>query len=247
LVLVGIPSIARERLDSIAVEAAAANCNVAFVPELSRVKDSSTSYADFDGLLVASLNGSSSRPAYEIAKATVDRMGALLLILLTLPAWLVIAALIRLDSKGPVFFYQTRIGRRGVPFRMFKFRSMRVDAPKYGYHPSGTFDPRVTRVGRWLRRSSLDELPQLLNVLLGTMSLVGPRPEMPFIAEKYTPFEQQRLAVTPGITGLWQISADRAFMIHENLQYDLYYIHNRNFFMDIALLVHTLMFAMRGV
>jgi lipopolysaccharide/colanic/teichoic acid biosynthesis glycosyltransferase len=105
----------------------------------------------------------------------------------------------------------------------------------YGYSPKDGEDPRITRIGRFLRRTSLDELPQLINVFLGTMSLVGPRPEMPFIAEGYTALQRQRLSVKPGITGLWQLSADRAFLIHENMEYDLYYMSNNpRFLWDIG-------------
>jgi lipopolysaccharide/colanic/teichoic acid biosynthesis glycosyltransferase len=102
-------------------------------------------------------------------------------------------------------------------------------------------------VGRFLRKTSFDELPQLLNVLQGSMSLVGPRPEMPFIVEQYTERHRRRLQVKPGLTGLWQLSGDRAFLIHENIEYDLYYIQHRNFFMDLAVLLHTAIFAMRGI
>ena len=102
-------------------------------------------------------------------------------------------------------------------------------------------------MGRFLRRTSLDESPQLLNVLRGEMSLVGPRPEMPFIVARYTPAQRQRLLAKPGITGLWQISADRAFEIHENIDYDLYYIRNRSLLLDVVILLHTLIFAIRGV
>jgi len=102
-------------------------------------------------------------------------------------------------------------------------------------------------VGKFLRRTSFDELPQLLNVLEGSMSMVGPRPEMPFIVERYKPEHKQRLRIKPGITGLWQLSGDRASLIHENIEYDLYYIKNRNFFMDLAILIHTSIFAMRGI
>jgi lipopolysaccharide/colanic/teichoic acid biosynthesis glycosyltransferase len=121
------------------------------------------------------------------------------------------------------------------------------DVPPYGYSPRAQRDPRITRVGRFLRRSSLDELPQLLNVFLGQMSIVGPRPEMPFIVEQYTPLQRQRLVVKPGMTGLWQISADRAFLIHENLEYDLYYVRRRSLFMDIAILLHTFLHAAHGI
>ena len=130
---------------------------------------------------------------------------------------------------------------------MFKFRTMCTDAPTYAYSPKESEDVRITRLGRLLRRTSLDELPQLLNVLLGNMSLVGPRPEMAFIVETYTERHSQRLHVKPGITGLWQLSGDRNYLIHENIEYDLYYIKHRNFFMDIAILLHTSIFAMRGI
>jgi lipopolysaccharide/colanic/teichoic acid biosynthesis glycosyltransferase len=124
---------------------------------------------------------------------------------------------------------------------------MYVDAPQYDYSPIQPVDPRITRIGRFLRRTSLDELAQLVNVLKGEMSLVGPRPEMPFIVQQYTAQQRQRLQVAPGITGLWQLSADRAYLIHENIHYDLYYIRHRSFFMDFAILLHTVVFAMRGV
>jgi lipopolysaccharide/colanic/teichoic acid biosynthesis glycosyltransferase len=130
---------------------------------------------------------------------------------------------------------------------MYKFRSMYVQASGPDYSPKTQDDPRITRVGKFLRKTSLDELPQLLNVLQGNMSLVGPRPEMPFIAEKYGEKERQRLQVKPGLTGLWQLSGDRAFLIHENIEYDLYYIRHRNIFMDLAVLLHTSIFAMRGI
>ena len=102
-------------------------------------------------------------------------------------------------------------------------------------------------MGRILRHTCIDELPQLLNVLRGEMSLVGPRPEMPFIVEQYEPVHRKRLAVKPGITGLWQLSADRMSPIHENISYDLYYVRHRSILMDVAILLHTLVFAFRGV
>ena len=176
-----------------------------------------------------------------------DFGAALVLLATTLPLWAVIAVLIRWDSRGPALFHQERVGQAGKRFDLYKFRTMRVDAPKYGFHPTDADDPRVTSIGHWLRHTSLDELPQLFNVLKGDMSLVGPRPEMPFIVESYNTRHLQRLQVIPGLTGLWQLSADRSFLIHENIQYDLYYIRNRNFFMDLAILLHTAVFAMKGI
>jgi lipopolysaccharide/colanic/teichoic acid biosynthesis glycosyltransferase len=124
---------------------------------------------------------------------------------------------------------------------------MYSSAPAYSPSPTDSSDSRITPFGRFLRRTSLDELPQLLNVLKGDMSLVGPRPEMPFLVEGYSSLHRQRLQVLPGITGLWQISADRDFHIHENIEYDLYYIRNRSFFVDLAIMFHTVFVAMRGI
>lgn len=183
---------------------------------------------------------------YSAAKRLTDLAVSSALLLLLAPILVLIAILVRLDSPGPALFVQKRAGQGGEVFNMFKFRSMYMDAPKYSLSPTSSYDPRITRFGRLLRRMSLDELPQLLNVLMGTMSLVGPRPEMPFIVERYSAKQRQRLQAIPGITGLWQLSADRAFPIHQNLEYDLYYIRNRGFFMDLAILAHTFVFAMSG-
>ncbi len=247
LVVVGIPSLSKKRLKEVAAEAFAAGANVAFVPQLSYSSETPTNYVDIDGVLIASMDLPARKRLYESSKRVFDLGAALVLLVLTSPLWAVLAALIRFDSKGPVFFRQERVGRKGKLFDLYKFRTMHVDVPKFGLHPTTADDPRVTRVGRWLRRTSLDELPQLINILKGDMSLVGPRPEMPFIVERYNSRHQQRLQVIPGLTGLWQLSADRSFLIHENIQYDLYYIRNRNFFMDLAILMHTAVFAMKGI
>ena len=247
LVLISIPSIDCKQRDDVAGAAFAEGCSVSLVPALSCKAEMTAGYVDIDGLLISSLAAPSARRGYDLGKRLFDLVVATVLGLLMLPVWAAIALAIRLDSAGPVFFTQDRIGKNGVPFCLYKFRSMRTDAPKYGFHPQNSEDPRVTRVGKLLRRTSLDELPQLLNIFRGEMSLVGPRPEMPFIVAGYSEEQRQRLQVTPGLTGLWQLSADRAFLIHENPQYDVYYIRHRNFFMDVALLLHTVMFAMRGV
>jgi exopolysaccharide biosynthesis polyprenyl glycosylphosphotransferase len=200
-----------------------------------------------DGIFVMSYSGEKLEwRFYEVLKRLVDIVVASLLILFTLPIWVVIAIWVKITSPGPIFFSQRRIGHGGKSFNMLKFRSMYVDAPKYSASPADSFDPRITSSGRFLRKTSLDELPQMMNVLRGDMSLVGPRPEMPYIVEKYDEVERQRLSVPQGLTGLWQLSADRKYAIHESLEYDLYYIENRGFFLDMAILVHTLLFAMKG-
>ncbi len=247
LVVIAIPSLQHEQFHRAVEEALAANARVSFVPSHFLHSDPWVDFQDIDGVLLASFSRHPRRFAYEWAKRICDFSGAAALLGIGSPLFLLLAILIKLDSKGPALFRQERVGLNGRRFRMFKFRTMYTDAPAYAYSPKESDDLRITRLGRFLRRTSLDELPQLLNVLLGDMSLVGPRPEMPFIVETYTERHSQRLQVKPGITGLWQLSGDRNYLIHENIEYDLYYIRHRNFFMDLAILLHTTIFAMRGV
>jgi exopolysaccharide biosynthesis polyprenyl glycosylphosphotransferase len=246
LIIVAIPSIGRDPFLHTVEEAFKANVRVSFVPS-HFVPDRWVDYQDIDGVLLASFERSTRRIAYELFKRLCDVAASLALLVLGAPLFALVAVLIKMDSPGPVWFRQERVGQNGQVFQMFKFRTMRLEASPYEYSPRASGDPRITRIGRFLRRTSLDELPQLVNVLQGKMSLVGPRPEMPFIVEQYSERHRQRLQVKPGLTGLWQLSGDRAFLIHENVEYDLYYIQHRSFFMDLAILLHTSVFAMRGI
>jgi len=201
-----------------------------------------------DGLMITTFDTEGEHPlAYIVCKRLTDLLLSSLLVLLTLPVWLMAAIMVKATSSGPVFFRQERTGQSGRKFVMLKFRSMYADTPKYGRSPETPTDNRITPAGRFLRKTSLDELPQLLNVLTGDMSLVGPRPEMPYITDTYTPLERRRLSVPQGLTGLWQLSGDRKFVIHEAVEYDLYYIENRGIFLDFAILLHTLFFSMKGL
>jgi exopolysaccharide biosynthesis polyprenyl glycosylphosphotransferase len=247
LVVIAIPSLQHEKFHRAVDEAMAANARVSFVPSYFVHSDPLDDFHDIDGVLLASFSPDPRRFTYEWTKRVFDFGGSAALLVLGSPLLLLLATLIKLDSRGPALFRQERVGLNGRRFRMFKFRTMHTEAPAYAYSPKDSDDLRITRVGRFLRRTSLDELPQLLNVLLGNMSLVGPRPEMPFIVDTYTERHFQRLQVKPGITGLWQLSGDRNYHIHENVEYDLYYIKHRNFFMDLAILLHTSIFAMHGI
>jgi lipopolysaccharide/colanic/teichoic acid biosynthesis glycosyltransferase len=182
-----------------------------------------------------------------LMKRVCDIIGSLFFLILLLPLFILVAILIKLDSPGPIFFRHYRIGKDEKRFLLWKFRSMRTDVPAYEASPRSAVDSRLTRIGRLIRRLSVDELPQLVNVLKGDMSIVGPRPEMPFIVARYHPAHRERLAARPGITGLWQISPARAFPIHENLQYDLHYIRNQNLFLDCAIILRTITAVFRGV
>jgi exopolysaccharide biosynthesis polyprenyl glycosylphosphotransferase len=181
-----------------------------------------------------------------LTKRALDLTLSLIGLAVAGPAMLAVALAIKLDSPGPVFFRQERIGQFGRIFSVFKFRSMRADAARPPAPASGQPDPRVTRVGRFLRRTRLDEIPQLINVVLGEMSLVGPRPEwtalVPEFREK-VPLYMYRLAVKPGITGWAQVKNPYGATVEntwDKLQYDLYYIKNMSIFLDLLIVLHTI-------
>jgi exopolysaccharide biosynthesis polyprenyl glycosylphosphotransferase len=181
-----------------------------------------------------------------LAKRVFDLIISALVLLLAGPLFLVTTWLIRRDSEGPVFFRQARVGLDGRPFEMLKFRTMYTADCRDAVAPATEQDPRVTRVGKWLRRYSLDELPNFINVLRGEMSVVGPRPEMPFIVEGYSAQDRERLRAKPGVTGLWQISYARQMAIHDNLDYDLYYIENQSFLLDLVIVALTGVAVVKG-
>jgi exopolysaccharide biosynthesis polyprenyl glycosylphosphotransferase len=184
-------------------------------------------------------------------KHLIDRLGAAVLLVLVAPIMLTLWMAVFLETRGPGFFVQTRIGRDGRPFRMFKFRTMHLDAESLlaslaeqnesdGMLFKIRRDPRVTRVGYWLRRYSLDELPQLFNVLRGEMSLVGPRPALPNEVSNYDEVARRRLVVKPGITGLWQVSGRSDLTWEQSLILDLYYADNWRLRDDFAIAARTL-------
>jgi len=205
---------------------------------------------------------------YALVKRTLDYAVALLAVLLTLPVWAAVALAIKLDSRGPVFFRQTRVGKDGRLFTVYKFRTMHVnndDSIHRAYMAAlmadgeasemvnGTpvfklqNDPRVTRAGRILRKTSLDELPQLLNVLRGEMSLVGPRPALPYEVEQYQPWQRARLNATPGITGLWQVYGRSRVTFEEMVRMDITYTETRSLGQDLKLIVLTVPVMVFGI
>jgi exopolysaccharide biosynthesis polyprenyl glycosylphosphotransferase len=185
-------------------------------------------------------------------KRTVDLVVSAVGLLLTLPLWPLIALAIRIEDGGPAFYSQDRVGQNGLVFRLYKFRTMKVDAENGAAVWASTNDPRVTRVGRLLRRTRLDELPQLCNVLLGQMSIVGPRPERPDIVEhlrSQIPYYAERHLVKPGITGWAQIGFRYGNSVADakrKLQFDLYYLKHMSFELDTVILFRTLGTFLRG-
>jgi exopolysaccharide biosynthesis polyprenyl glycosylphosphotransferase len=222
-------------------------CEFQIVPSLYDIVIQRVKITEVEGIPLIGMTEPKYSFKTQIAKRIFDVAAALFLLVVLSPLLLALALAVKLSSKGPVFFVQKRVGQFGRRFRFFKFRSMYVNTPVYAITPNSGKDPRITPIGRFLRRSSLDELPQLFNVLKGDMSLVGPRPEMPFIVEQYNDLHRQRLNVKPGITGLWQISADRRIAIHENMDYDMYYINNQSFLLDLVILAKTVTSCLKGI
>jgi exopolysaccharide biosynthesis polyprenyl glycosylphosphotransferase len=189
---------------------------------------------------------------YLAMKRMIDICGAIVGLVLTAPVFLIVAILIKLeDSKGPVFFKQQRVGKNGSLFYMYKFRSMVSNAEELlaslldknevsGHMFKMKEDPRITKVGKFIRKTSLDELPQFWNVLRGDMSLVGPRPPLPREVKEYSAYHKQRLQVTPGCTGLWQVSGRNELGFEEMVELDLKYIATRNIFFDIKIILKTI-------
>jgi putative colanic acid biosysnthesis UDP-glucose lipid carrier transferase len=158
----------------------------------------------------------------------------------------IIGMLIWMREGRPILFVQQRSGKNGGSFNMVKFRTLRVESEAYAVSPRRSDDERITGVGRRLRGRGLDELPQIINVLRGEMSLVGPRPELPGIAAGYSEQEARRLEVTPGVSGLWQLYGDRDRAIHEEMKYDLYYLRRAKMWLDVKILAATGLLMVRG-
>lgn len=191
-----------------------------------------------------------SKKLYEIVKRILDIVISLLIVALTGFIWPAVAIAVKISSSGPVFFTQNRLGKNNIPFKMLKFRTMRQDYNDY--KPTTEGDPRITRVGKILRSSRLDELPQAINILKGEMSFIGPRPERPEIAdnlEQAIPFYRQRHLVKPGVTGWDQVAGEyhspSVEDTYKKLQYDLYYIKNMSFLLDVSILFKTVMTVLR--
>jgi exopolysaccharide biosynthesis polyprenyl glycosylphosphotransferase len=225
-------------------------CPLLLVPGLAEVARHRVGVRCAAGLTLLDVAPPLGRGAPALLKSVTDRLGAALLIVLLAPVFAAVALVVRLDSPGPVVHRQIRIGRDGKPFTMAKFRTMVADAEQLRRRLAGANeqdgrmfkirrDPRVTRAGRVLRRYSLDELPQLFNVMCGHMSLVGPRPPLPHEAAGYDEVERRRLAVKPGLTGLWQISGRSDLSWDETVALDLGYVDNWSPTVDLGVLCRT--------
>lgn len=250
-VIITLPWMYHRKIMSVMAQCERQNVRAKIVPDLFQMSLSHMMVDDLSGVPLISVREITFRRGEKIIKRAMDVLGAVVGLVLLSPLMLLIAIAIKLDSPGPVLFKQVRVGKNGKEFVMYKFRSMRegaeeeqerlrelneADGPIFKLRD----DPRCTRVGRILRRLSLDELPQLYNVLRGEMSLVGPRPPLPSEVAQYKEWHRKRLAVSPGMTGLWQVSGRSQLSFDEMVLLDLYYIENWSPMMDIRILLRTI-------
>jgi exopolysaccharide biosynthesis polyprenyl glycosylphosphotransferase len=240
-----------------------------FAPSLFNVLPQKTSVEQIGVLPMVRLFREPLSDIERFIKRASDMVISGIALILLAPFWLISSLIIKFDSKGPVLFRQERVGMDGRIFLCYKFRTMRADSDEeihreaYRKNIEGSElanagdddkpvfgkvkdDPRVTKAGRWLRRSSLDELPQLLNVLMGDMSVVGPRPPIPYEVEEYDIWHRKRLDMKPGITGLWQVSGRNRLTFDEMVRIDLYYIENWSLWLDLKVILLTLPAMLRG-
>jgi exopolysaccharide biosynthesis polyprenyl glycosylphosphotransferase len=229
---------------------------VSVLPRLLEVVGSSSTFDEVDGITLLGVPQDGLSKSSALLKRLMDVVIASVLLVLLSPLFLLLAVAIKLDSRGPVFFRQKRIGRRGEQFEMFKFRSMVRDAESikdrlkdHNEVEGGLFkiteDPRITFTGRFLRRMSIDELPQLINVVTGHMSLVGPRPLVPDEDALIEGWERRRLAVQPGMTGLWQIFGSSRIPMHDMVKIDYLYGANWSIWLDLKILIRTVPYVLR--
>ncbi|MGQ9710366.1 MAG: undecaprenyl-phosphate glucose phosphotransferase [Anaerolineae bacterium] len=250
-VVITLPWMYHRKIMGIVRECERRSVRARIVPDLFQMSLTQVNVEDLGGVPLIGVRTVSISKGALLVKRMIDLTVSAVGLLLCAPLFLVIALAVRLDSPGPVIFRQTRVGLRGRRFEMYKFRSMRVGAEEQQdmladlNEADGPIfkirdDPRLTRVGRILRRLSLDELPQLVNVLRGEMSLVGPRPPIPAEVEKYQEWHKKRLEAPPGMTGLWQVSGRSRLSFDEMVLLDIYYIENWSLWLDFKILMRTI-------
>ena len=244
-VIVALPAQDHEKIVRLVLDLLPHPVQVRIVPERFEMISARARVEDFWGVPLIGIRDPVITGFDRATKRLFDLVIGGAAFLLLLPLMAVLAVAVQLDSPGPAFYGPRRVGENGRLFRMWKFRTMVVGADRLPRHKD-RLDPRTTRLGRVLRRWSLDELPNLWNVLVGEMSLVGPRPEQPWIVERYEPWQRKRLAAPPGMTGWWQVNGRSDLPLHENVEYDIYYVQNYSPLLDLIILFKTIPAVLRG-
>jgi len=256
-VIIALPAADHEQVARIVCELQDLPVHVWIVPDQIALALHRASAETFGGMLMFDLRAPALDDYQRMAKRAFDIVMSLLVMPFALPLMGLAALLVRVDSAGPILYRTRRVGENGSIFTMYKFRTMVVNADQMlpealapdecgVVNHKKADDPRITRAGRLLRKLSLDELPQLFNVLKGDMSLVGPRPEMPELVQQYIPWQRERFAVPQGMTGWWQVNGRSDKPLHLNTQEDLYYVRNYSIWLDLKILVKTVWVVLRG-
>jgi exopolysaccharide biosynthesis polyprenyl glycosylphosphotransferase len=256
-VVVALPRSAYERLNWVVSELHDLAVKVWLIPDYFSLALNQASVEEFAGIPMLDLRAPALSEYQRIIKRIFDLMATVLALPFMLIMGGVICLAIRLDSPGPFIYRSRRVGENGRLFDMLKFRTMVQNADALSHLVTRTDengnlihkipnDPRVTRVGRFLRKTSLDELPQLVNVVKGEMSLVGPRPELPFLVDRYQLWQRKRFAVPQGMTGWWQIHGRSDKPMHLHTEEDLYYVQHYSIWLDVQILVQTVWAVLRG-
>lgn len=256
-VVLALPTWAFHRVNQLTTELHDLPVQVWVVPDYFALALNQARVEELAGIPMIDLRAPALNDYQRMVKRVFDILITLAVMPVAVPLMGLIALLIRLDTRGPIIFSQKRVGENGRLFNMLKFRSM-VEGADQLHHlveevgPDGKIlqdktktDPRVTRVGNFLRKTSLDELPQVFNVLRGEMSWVGPRPELPYLVEQYQPWQRRRFAVPQGITGWWQVNGRSDKPMHQNTEDDLYYVQNYSIWLDIVILLRTIWVVVR--
>ncbi len=257
-VIMALPSTAASRINQMVVALHELPVKVWVIPDYYIMAVNKAGLDDVAGLPMIDLRAPVLDEYQLLTKRIFDIVVSILLLPVILPVMALVALMIHLDSPGPVFFRSKRIGENGCTFWMYKFRSMYQGAENHNHviervgengkiiQEKSAVDPRVTRVGRILRRTSLDELPQIINVLRGEMSLIGPRPEMPHLVDQYESWQRRRFGVPQGITGWWQVNGRSDRPMHQHTEDDLFYVQHYSIWLDIQILVKTAWIILRG-
>ena len=256
-VVIALPRRAHERISQLVVELHTLSVRIWVIPDYFHLALHKANVLEFAGLPMLDLRAPALNEYQRMTKRLFDLIVGTAILILMAPILLVVAIMIKLDSPGPIIYKSKRIGENSSLFEMFKFRSMvqnadqlPIDLQLRDLHGNLTHkipdDPRVTRIGRVLRRTSLDELPQLVNVLRGEMSLIGPRPELPALVKNYQPWQRKRFAVPQGITGWWQVNGRSDKPMHLHTEDDIYYVQNYSLLLDLTILIKTVWVVLRG-
>ena len=250
--IIALESTEHDKLKSIVSRLEGGNLSIKILPDMYDILSGSVKMSNIFGALLIQLNVETMPVWQQTVKRLIDVVVSIIALMLLLPFFIILGIAVKLSSPGPIFFWQERIGKNGVPFKIVKFRTMFIDAEKFGPQLSSANDPRITPIGKYMRKLRLDEFPQFYNVLIGDMSLVGPRPERQFYIDQIVQFEPQYLHLTkvrPGITSWGQVKYGYAENVEQMLQrmkFDLLYLKNRTLVLDFKIMLYTILIVIKA-